>query len=80
MKTTKDNISCLHLHILCMNCDMDQGHCHCFDGGEWFCQDCNKAEWEFSKDCIVDIDEAKEVLNSHRWIEHQRKLRSMIVK
>lgn len=67
--------NCLHLHFLCMNCDMQNGTCHCFDGGEWYCQDCNHCAFEFPKVCFVYEDEAKKVKQQslYKYEEHERR-------
>lgn len=68
-----DKEDCLHLHILCMNCDMKDGYCHCLDGGDWFCQDCNKMEYELNDETkvFITIKEAVEVRRDSESYQHQ---------
>lgn len=64
------SINCLHVHVVCINCDMKNGHCHCFDGGVWFCQDCNKMEWETKlEDSVTSRKESLSYISE----DHQRR-------
>lgn len=49
---------------------MDGGHCHCFDGGEWFCQDCNKMEFENQL-----IRDTVDLRNPYIGYTHERKIK-----
>ena len=64
-----DPDTCLHLHLICTECDFSEGHCHCNDGGDWFCQDCNRMEYERKS-----IRDAVELRNPYTWYKHDRKL------
>lgn len=69
-----DPKTCLHLHLICTECDFENGYCHCNDGGDWFCQDCNSMDFETYNDCLVNIDDVVELRNPVTHYLHQRKI------